>query len=1147
MESNDKDRQSGQPAPASGHLGRDAPTQELARLPLGLLVGVAIAVLVILSLAGYSLWQSRINLQREAENQTENLANVLERYVYTAIHEGDLALQVSAGEYRRWSQSGHPRDEAYSSFLEDLRQRLPHLQTLRASDARGQIIHGVGIDPAKPINIADLDRFEAARNTSGLAITAPIVSRSNQQWVLPITRRLETGDGRFGGVVVANIEVRHFGDLFASLHAGRHATLLLFDANTDIYIRHPEPKGPGSVLGLKVGSPQFKALWQQGQRSGTYQAQSTTDGIRRTYSYRQVGDYPLYVMVGVAEDDYLLPWQAQFTVTAVFLGGLALLVTMLGRSLGRSLRARRQAYLDLAESREHLRVGEHRYRALFDHMQTGFALHEVILDESGQPVDYVFLAANENYGHITGFDTRAIIGKRVAQVYPDFAQDLSHDSTDWRREFREVALGGGARHIESFMRGLRRWVDVVAYQPQAGQVAILVADITERKQAEQALRRESEKNLALLHGASDGIHILDLEGHLLEASDSFCSMLGYRCEEMARMTVSDWDAQYAPAELALIIRQQHAQPQRSVFETLHRRKDGSILHVEISGLPLELEGRPVMFYSSRDISERKRIEAELEQHQRHLEDLVQRRTDALIETEARASHILQSSADGLYGTNPEGRISFINPAGCAMLGYSAEQVIGQPAHPLFHHSKPDGSPYPAEECPSHASMRRGQEVRVDTEVYWHADGHAVPVMYAVHPMIQNGVVTGAVTSFVDVSTQRAAAQAREQALVVAENLARMRSEFLANMSHEIRTPLNGVLGFAQIGHRNSQDSDKARNAFARILSSGTLLLKIIDDILDFSKIEAGKLNVEQTETSPVEVVNHAIDLVRERARGKNLDLRIEFATDLPRTCLSDPLRLGQILLNLLSNAVKFTEEGGITLSVQPRNDELVFRISDTGIGMSEEQMGQLFNPFQQADGSTTRRFGGTGLGLAISKRLLELMGGDIRVESQVGVGTRFEFWLPLVRSAAPGSGESPGQIAAGVPDEKPLTGMSILAAEDDLVNQMVLEETLTEAGAHVVMAANGREAVERVICDGPDAYQIVLMDLQMPEMDGYEATRRILALVPDMPIIGQSALALEEEGAKCVEVGMIALVAKPTAPAALVSLLLQHAGIGDGS
>ncbi|MEY2632863.1 MAG: hypothetical protein RIR00_1517, partial [Pseudomonadota bacterium] len=407
-----------------------------------------------------------------------------------------------------------------------------------------------------------------------------------------------------------------------------------------------------------------------------------------------------------------------------------------------------------------------------------------------------------------------------------------------------------------------------------------------------------------------------------------------------------------------------------------------------------------------DITAQRQVDAELQEHRLHLEELVRERTSALIATEARAAQILHSTADGLYGLDRSGRITFINPAACRMLGLSETAAIGQMAHDLFHHRKADGSPFAREDCSGLAAVLDGQSYRCDEEVYWHSDGHPIPVMYAIHPIEVEGAVTGAVVSFVDISAQKAAAAALERAVLEAETLARLRSEFLANMSHEIRTPMNGVLGFATIGLRNLDKPEKVRNALEKISTSGKLLLGIINDILDLSKIEAGKTRIELTTVALQPLVEHALELVQDRADSKGLALVLRYAEDLPRSCRTDSLRLSQVLLNLLGNAVKFTEHGRVELVVQRLGEHLLFRVSDTGIGISPEQLPLLFNPFQQADGSTTRRFGGTGLGLAICKRIVELLGGEIRVSSEEGVGSCFEFEIPCQsRDTEAGSGE----------------------------------------------------------------------------------------------------------------------------------------------
>jgi signal transduction histidine kinase/CheY-like chemotaxis protein len=393
----------------------------------------------------------------------------------------------------------------------------------------------------------------------------------------------------------------------------------------------------------------------------------------------------------------------------------------------------------------------------------------------------------------------------------------------------------------------------------------------------------------------------------------------------------------------------------------------------------------------------------------------------------------------------------------------------------------------------------------------------------------------------DIYERKRSEELQQAARLEAERLARLRSEFVANMSHEIRTPLNGVLGLAQIGYRNNVGRAQVLDTFARILDSGKLLLGIINDVLDFSKIEAGKLVVEK---APVDL-GHLIDEVSwmqsERASAKGVTLRIEKAASLPASCLGDSVRLTQILSNLLSNAVKFTEKGQVILTVGSEDGQLRFTVADSGIGMSPEQLGRVFAPFEQADSSTTRKFGGTGLGLAITKRLVDLMEGTIRVESNPGSGTTFEVSLPYVPVAE--SAMVARSLPAPVTEGPHLSGIRILVAEDNDVNRLILDDMLSGEGARVTLVENGRLALDLVARDGGQAFDLVLMDIQMPEMDGYEATREILKLAPDLPIVAQTAHALSGEADRCQAVGMVDQLTKPVDCQKLVDIVLRNAKV----
>ncbi len=404
-------------------------------------------------------------------------------------------------------------------------------------------------------------------------------------------------------------------------------------------------------------------------------------------------------------------------------------------------------------------------------------------------------------------------------------------------------------------------------------------------------------------------------------------------------------------------------------------------------------------------------------------------------------------------------------------------------------------------------------------------------------------LTEAIVVIRDVTEQRALEQEREAAREEAERLARVKSEFLANMSHEIRTPLNGVLGLAQLGYLEAE-GQPTQKTFETILDSGRLLLGVLNDILDISKLEAGQLTIESRPVNLRHMLDEVSSLVQPRALDKGLKLNVVVSPDLPDALDGDVLRIEQVLLNLLSNAVKFTEAGVVELGAQAEPDGVVLSVTDTGIGMSASDLDQVFAPFKQADSSTTRRYGGTGLGLSISKRLVELMGGRIDVLSEAGRGSRFMVHLPLtgVDSLSMPVRAAPvlKPVAKAQHPVQDLMGVRVLAAEDSEVNQIVLRELLTMEWATFTMVKDGREAVNMVEARGGDAFDVVLMDVQMPVMDGYEACRRIMVIDPTLPVVGLIAHAFGDALVACQEAGMVAHVSKPYDLRKLVSTMVQH-------
>ena len=403
----------------------------------------------------------------------------------------------------------------------------------------------------------------------------------------------------------------------------------------------------------------------------------------------------------------------------------------------------------------------------------------------------------------------------------------------------------------------------------------------------------------------------------------------------------------------------------------------------------------------------------------------------------------------------------------------------------------------------------------------------------------------------------AAKAAAEAARAAAESANQAKSQFLANMSHEIRTPMAAMLGHADLLLDPDRPAGDRVDSINTIRRSGQHLLMVLNDILDLSKIEAGKMSVERVDCDPCRVLGEVASLMRPRARERGLAFDVRFELPLPRTIESDPTRLRQVLINLVGNAVKFTKVGGVTVVVRlddaPGNDPLLlFEVNDTGVGMTPEQMGRIFQPFAQADGSTTRQFGGTGLGLTISRRLARLMGGEIEADSQPGFGSRFTLSIqtgplegrPMVTDPAEATrsgNPAPDAPSATAPVPEVLDG-NILLAEDGRENQVVVAAYLRKAGATVVLANDGREAVEIATLQAatPRPFDLILMDMQMPHLDGYGATALLRAEGIDVPIIALTAHAMTEDRDRCLFCGCTDYLAKPVNRTDLLATVARH-------
>ena len=582
------------------------------------------------------------------------------------------------------------------------------------------------------------------------------------------------------------------------------------------------------------------------------------------------------------------------------------------------------------------------------------------------------------------------------------------------------------------------------------------------------------------------------------------------------------------------------------------------------------EGKVVgLFGISRDVTENKRIEAELDRHRHHLEDLVNERTAALSAAKeaaeafgkrlAQANHdllastttleaALASMSDAVFISDTKGNFTHFNDAFATFHKFKdrdeCARTLAEYPDFLDVYSM-NGEHLPLEQWAVPRALRGESAAnaefalhRKDTDEKWIGSYNFAPIRD------QDGVIVGSVVTGRDITATKRAEIVLLQAKEAAEAASKAKSIFLSTMSHELRTPLNGIMGMTALALRRATDPKQVEQ-LGKVAKASEHLLAIIKDVLDLSRIEADKLKLEQVEFSLDGVLENLEAMIRAQIGEKPLKLLIDLAPQVNGLSLrGDPRRLSQILLNLAGNAIKFSEAGLVTIFAllveeQPTNVMLRFEVHDTGIGIAAAEQSRLFRAFEQIDGSATRKYGGSGLGLAISKRLVEMMDGAIGVDSKAGVGSIFWFTVRLAKA---------GHVAVAEPARAPHAareqlrsqhaGAFILVVDDEPINREIAQGLLEDIDLVVHLADNGAKAVEMAKRVN---YDLILMDVQMPVMDGLEATRSIRALPnnPRVPIIAFTANVFSDDEARCLDAGMNDFIGRPADSAVMFATMLK--------
>lgn len=710
--------------------------------------------------------------------------------------------------------------------------------------------------------------------------------------------------------------------------------------------------------------------------------------------------------------------------------------------------------------------------------------NSIIITDLDCHIEYVNDAFTRNTGYqredVLGKNPRLLkSGKTPPAVYESMWQTLTSGEA-WRGEFINCNKAGQEQTELAIIVPLR--------QPD-GSFSHYVAikeDITIRKQQENQLR----KLILAVEQSPESIVITDIDARIEYVNEAFHRNTGYTREEVIGINPRILQSGLTPRAIYddMWATLSHGEVWRG--ELINRRKDHSE-YVEFATItPIRQPDGQITHYLAikEDITEKKAMAGELERHREHLEQLVEIRTAELNTTIHERDALFDAASIGI-ALLKDRIIMRCNRRMDEMFGYALGEQIGQPTRIWF----PDDLSYNNAGEDIYKSIADGEIVvremnmlRKDGSSFW-----CRTFSRAIDPA---DLTRGNVVVFEDITTERAATEQMRAARVLAENAVRMKSDFLANMSHEIRTPMNAIIGMSHLAMK-TELTPRQRDYMKKIQWSSQHLLGIINDILDLSKIEAGKMTVESIDFELDHVLQNVVGLISEKAAAKDLELIVEIDKDVPHSLIGDPLRIGQVLINYANNAVKFTEQGDIAIRVaversSPSELVLSFSVSDTGIGLDEEQRSRLFQSFEQADSSTTRKYGGTGLGLAISRQLVSLMGGEVGVDSKLGIGSTFWFTVPL------GHREEKQIQLIPAPD---LRGRRVLVVDDNDHAREVIGDMLSNMSFVVSLASSGLAGIAEIAraADAGEPYEIVFLDWQMPVLDGIATARKISESMPN--------------------------------------------------
>ena len=765
------------------------------------------------------------------------------------------------------------------------------------------------------------------------------------------------------------------------------------------------------------------------------------------------------------------------------------------------------------EMEEQLRDSERNYRLISENSQD-------FITRNAADEEATYLYASPVCQQMFGYTPEEMVGSAgMDYVHPEDRprmQSYRLEGADGKRlepiVFRFLCKDGAYLWVETTLRHITSGTGGIA------EIIGVTRNVSERKQYELKMMESENRYKSLFEYNPSAIIAMDLKGNIQSLNASLEYLTGYSRESLLQSSYSE----LLDLEELEFVSQRFTLAASGVAQTFESRlihRDGHAVEVSMIYVPIMLDSRVVgVFAITSDITERKR----------HLEQIEKLSYEHAL--------ILNSVTEGIFGMSLAGETVFINPAASSMLGYGQGPFGGDIKLHTVQQTWLNGGQYPGGGKTLEEWLSEHLTYEEKEGIFWRQDGTSFLVKYRMTPLFDNGERKGVVVVFRDITEEKAIVRAKESA----EQADRAKSEFLAIMSHELRTPMNGIIGMADL--LSGTELSEEQQYYTQIINkSGAALLHILNEVLDFSKIEAGMMTIELQSVDLRQVMTYVSEIFYPRVKEKGLKLQAEIDPAIPQLLVTDEGRLRQILINLVGNAVKFTEEGAVSFSVKLESLQesgqaiLKFTVKDTGIGIPQASQGLLFQSFSQLHPSINRKYGGTGLGLAISKKLVELLGGAIGMDSREDEGSEFYFTIEAfipreedVRSIRPvNKGDKQKKLPSRHAEYS--TGefgpLSILIAEDHPVNLQILQVYLKKRGYAADVALNGQQAVEAV---RSRHYDLIFMDIQMPLMDGIEATMKIREEHGLYPVIvAATAFAQKEDRELCLKVGMQDFISKP--------------------